>query len=182
MLHFEDAKKYAKEVKQLYITAFPKEERAPLFTLYHKTKKEQNHFHAIVDKDEFVGLLYTIEDVGIVYVFFFAIQEEKRGQGYGSKVLTMVKDMYPGRTVTLMIEDTEKKDADNYEQRIRRLKFYERNGFTQLHVHVNEVGVEYELLGTQAGVTQADFLQLMKNYVGGLLYRFIYRKTKFDYE
>ena len=180
MLHFEDAKNYKKEIKHLYRTAFPKEERAPLFILYSKTKSGNNHFYAIVEDDAFTGLLYTIEDVGIVYVFFFAIEEDKRGQGYGSKVLSLVKDMYPGRTITLAIEDTADAKADNYDQRIQRLKFYERNGFTQLHFRVNEVGVVYELLGTEKGVTQADFLKLMKNYVGELLYRFIYRKTKIE--
>ena len=180
MLRLVDAKNYKKQIKHLYETAFPKEERAPLFILYGKTKKERNHFYAIVEDEEFIGLLYTIEDVGIVYVFFFAIVEEKRGQGYGSKVLSLVKEMYAERTVTLAIEDTEDKAAENYEQRIQRLKFYERNGFKQLHFRVNEVGVVYELLGTQKGVTQANFLLLMKNYVGKLLFRFIYRKTKME--
>ena len=92
MIHLEDAKKYKEQIKQLYRTAFPKEERAPLFTLYHKVKKEQYNFYAIVEDEEFTGLIYTMEDCGIVYVFFFAIQDEKRGQGYGSKVLAMIKD------------------------------------------------------------------------------------------
>lgn len=171
------AKEYKKQIKHLYETAFPKEERAPLFTLYYKTKDERNHFYAIVDNEEFVGLAYTIQDVGMVYVFFLAIVEEKRGQGYGTKTLSLLKEMYPDSVITLMIEDTEDKDADNYTQRIQRLGFYKKNGFKQLHIHINEVGVEYELLGTETGITQADFLSLMRNYVGGFLYRFIYRRT-----
>ena len=86
--------------------------------------------------------------------------------------------MYSDRTVTLMIEDMRETEADNYEQRIRRLQFYERNGFTQLHIHIIEAGVKYELLGTQTNVTQTEFLQLMKNYLGSLLYRFIYKEMK----
>ena len=180
MLHFEDARNYKKQIKRLYETAFPKEERAPLFFLYYKTKKENYNFYAIVDEDDFAGLIYTMEDAGMVYVFFFAIADEKRGKGYGSKVLAMMKDKYPGHTITLMIEDMQEKDADNYEQRIRRLNFYERNGFTQLHIHIKEADVRYELLGTQKGVTQKGFLQLMKNYLGGLLYHFIYKEMKIE--
>ena len=178
MIRLENAKKYKKQIKNLYVTAFPKEERAPLFVLYHKAKKVENNFYAIVEDDEFAGLVYTIQDAGILYVFFFAIVEEKRGQGYGSKVLSMIKEKYPNHIVTLMIEDTADKKADNYEQRIQRLKFYQRNGFMQLHVGVNEMGVEYELLGTQEGVTQVDFLDLMRKYVGDILFKFIYRKMK----
>jgi len=175
-----DAKKYKNQVKHLYVTAFPKEERAPLFVLYSKTNDERNHFYAIEDNEEFIGLVYTIQDEGMVYVFFLAIAEEKRGCGYGSKVLSLLKEMYPDSVITLMIEDTEDKDADNYTQRIQRLGFYKKNGFKQLHIHINEVGVEYELLGTEEGITQADFLSLMRNYVGGFLHKFIYRKTKFE--
>lgn len=180
MLVLENAKEYKKQIKHLYETAFPKEERAPLFLLFHKTKDERNHFHAIMDEEEFIGLVYTIQDVGMLYVFFFAIVEEKRGQGYGSKVLSLLKELYPDCAVTLEIEDTDDKAADNYMQRVQRLKFYERNGFVQLHTRVNEVGVVYELLGTEKGITQADFLTLMKNYLGGILFKFIYRKTKFE--
>ena len=180
MIQLENAKNYKKQIKHLYETAFPKEERAPLFTLYQKAKKEKNHFYAIVEDGEFTGLMYTIQDMNMVYVFFFAIVEEKRGQGYGSKALSILKEMYPDYTITLMIEDTEDKTVDNYAQRIQRLKFYERNGFMQLHIHINEAGVDYELLGTQKGVTQAEFLKLMKNYVGGLLYKLLYRKTKLE--
>ena len=180
MLRFENAKKYKKQIKHLYETAFPKEERAPLFVLYYKTKDAKNNFYAVVDDDEFVGLSYTIQDKGMVYVFFLAIVEEKRGQGYGSEVLSTLKDMYPDQVITLMIEDTEDTAADNYAQRINRLGFYKKNGFKQLHIHINEVGVEYELLGTETGITQAQFLSLMRNYIGGFLYKFIYRKTKLE--
>lgn len=180
MIRLENAKNNKKQIKHLYETAFPKEERAPLFSLYLATRHEKNNFYAIMDEDEFVGLMYTIRDRGIVYVFFLAIVEEKRGMGYGSRVLSLVKEMYPEDTITLLIEDTEETDADNYEQRIQRLKFYERNGFQQLHIRVNEVGVNFELLGTQKGITQSDFLALMRSYLGVILYKFIYRRTNFE--
>lgn len=175
-----DAKKYKKEIKQLYVTAFPKEERAPILVLYHKTKDKRNHFYAVEEKDEFAGLVYTIQDVGMVYVFFLAIAEGKRGQGYGTKVLSTLKEMYPDNTITLMIEDTADTSADNYAQRVQRLGFYKKNGFLQLNIRINEAGVGYELLGTNENVTQADFLKLMRNYVGGILFKWLYKKTKLE--
>lgn len=175
-----EAKKYKKEIKQLYVSAFPKEERAPIFVLYCKTKDKRNHFYAVEENDKFAGLVYTIQDVGMVYVFFLAIAEEKRGQGYGTKVLATLKEMYPDRTITLMIEDTADTSADNYAQRVQRLRFYKKNGFQQLHIRINEAGVGYELLGTKENVTQADFLELMKNYVGGILFKWLYKKTEIE--
>lgn len=180
MIQFENARNYKKQIKYLYRTAFPKEERAPLFFLFHKAKQQNNSFYAIVDNGEFVGLVYTIENEKMVYVFFFAIEEAKRGQGYGTKVLSLIKEMYPDRGVTLEIEDTADKDADNYEQRINRLGFYQRNGFKQLQIRLNEAGVVFELLSTEEGITSEEFLKLMKNFLGAVLFRLVYRATRFD--
>ena len=113
-----------------------------------------------------------------ISVFFLAIEEEKRGKGYGTEVLKELRKMYPDLAISLMIEDPEETDAENLNERINRLKFYERNGFQRLSIKINEAGVNYELLGTEDTVTQADFLMMMKDYVGALLFKILYRKTK----
>lgn len=172
-----DARKHKREVKQLYISAFPKEERAPFALLMSRVNNGRDSFYAVEDYGEFVGLVYTIKKESLVYVFFLAVVEEKRGMGYGTRILRCIRRLNPGCVVSLMIEDTEDSSADNYEQRINRLGFYQANGFQQLHVKINEAGVAYELLGTDDSVTQADFLALMKDYAGDLLYKFLYRKT-----
>lgn len=177
-MQLENAVKYKNQIKHLYRTAFPKEERAPLFFLFRKTKQKNNSFYAVMDNEEFVGLVYTIENEKMVYVFFFAIEEEKRGKGYGTKVLSLIKEMYPDRMVTLEIEDTADKSADNYEQRINRLGFYRRNGFKQLQIRVNEAGVVYELLSTEVGITKEEFLDLMRNFLGEILFRLVYRSKQ----
>jgi GNAT superfamily N-acetyltransferase len=175
-----EAKGYKKEIKKLYRSAFPIEERVPLFFLYLKTKDKNIKLYAIVDNDEFIGLMHTVENDNMVYVFFLAINEKMRGKGYGSKALETIKNMYAGSVVTLAIEDTADLDAENYDERIKRLGFYKKNGFSQLHIRINEIGVVYELLGTSNNVTQAQFLELMKSYFGRFLFKFIYRLTKFE--
>lgn len=175
-----DARKHRKEVKHLYVTAFPKEERAPFALLMQRVNNGRDSFYAVEDNGEFVGLVYTIQKDKLVYVFFLAVVEEKRGMGYGTRILRCIRRLHPGCVISLMIEDTEEKDVDNYEQRINRLGFYKANDFKQLDVRINEAGVAYELLGTDDSVTQADFLALMKDYTGPLLYKFLYRKTKIE--
>lgn len=172
-----DARKHRKEVKKLYITAFPKEERAPFALLMHRVNNGRDSFYAVEDKGEFVGLVYTIRKETLLYIFFLAVVEEKRGQGFGTRILRAIKKLNPECVISLMIEDTDDTSAENYEQRVNRLGFYQANGFKQLHVKINEAGVDYELLGTEDSVTQADFLALMKDYTGTLLYKFLYRKT-----
>ena len=179
-MEFADARKYKKQIKHLYKSAFPRNERAPLPLLFHRTDNGKDYFYAVIDKSEFIGLVYTIITEKLVYVFFLAVTEDKRGMGYGTKILDSIKEMYPNRAVILLIEDTKDKNADNIDERIKRLGFYEANGFKQLNISINEAGVAYELLGTEGFVTQADFLDIMKDYVGAFLFKIIYRKTKIE--
>ncbi len=177
-MEFVDAKNYKREIKTLYRTAFPANERAPFWMLLSKTKDERNDFYAVTDNGNFIGLVYTIKSDKAVYVFFLAVEKTKRGSGYGTKILEMIKNKYSDRPVTLMIEDTAITSADNYEERINRLEFYKRNGFKQLHIKINEAGVDYELLGTKDTVTLDNFFEIMKGFLGTYLFKFIYRKMK----
>lgn len=177
-MEFVDAKKYKKEIKKLYRSAFPANERAPLFLLFKRTNNGRDLFSAVSCDGKFIGLVYTISIEKLTYVFFLAIKEELRGKGYGSKILDKIKNDSMDKTVILMIEDTKKENCDNLNERLERLKFYEKNGFLRLNIQINEAGVDYELLGTNKDVTQADFLSLMKKYVGSFLFKYLYRKTK----
>lgn len=169
-----DARIYKNQIKHLYKTAFPTKERLPLSFLFYKTKKGANSFYAAVDNNEFVGLAYVIRFENLVYINYLAIEENKRGNGYGTEILHTIKAMHPDCIITLLIEDTDDIHADNYDERIRRLGFYKRNGYKQLHVKVTEIGVKFELLGTEKKVTQAEYLKLMKNFLGGFLFKIVY--------
>lgn len=144
------------------------------------TNNGRDSFYAVLEKNKFIGLVYTISAEKMVYMFFLAVKEEYRVKGYGSKILENIRKMYPDKTVTLAIEDIEQRNAENLEERIKRLEFYERNGFIRLYIKINELGVVYELMGTDATVTKKDFLKLMKDYFGVFLFKIIYRKTKLD--
>ena len=179
-MQFVDAIKYKKEVEELYVSAFPKDERAPIKLLYKRLNRKENKFYAIEENGEFIGLVYLITKGDIAYIFFFAIVEDKRGQGYGTRTLSLIKEMYKNYRICLMIEDTNIVNSFNYNERIKRLHFYVKNGFKQLNVKVNEAGVDYELLSTGSSVTQKEFLSLMRSYVNWLLYKILYRKTKIE--
>ena len=94
ILNLKENKRYEKQIKKLYKKAFPKEERAPYIILKMLAKKEKANFCVINDDEKFVGLIYNIFYKDIVYVFFFAIDDSLRGQGYGSIVLKELQNKY----------------------------------------------------------------------------------------
>ena len=177
-MHFVNYKKYKKQVKKLYKAAFPFNERFPLPFLKWKARGEDVLFSAVLDGGQFVGFSYTLESENFLYVYYLAVCEDLRSKGYGSKILQAIKNDNPGRTITLAIEDMSKRDAPNYNQRLRRLKYYESNGFKQLNLKINEAGVDLELLGTDSTVDYDEFMGLMKKFLGKIYFRYIYKNMK----
>ncbi len=162
---------YYKKTQSLYNAAFPEEERPPFdMTMDFK----DNVMYAIMDKDVYVGLadLSFYED--LVYLFFLAIDPAHRSKGYGSMILKNLAEQYGDKRLYLTIETMDPK-APNYEQRLRRLAFYERNGFHPVGGSFVEYNVVYDLL-TYKGVlvTDKEHFKLMGHLLGEKIARIYY--------
>lgn len=171
-MKFEDALLYKKQVKTLYVNAFPQEERAPISYLYYQVKKGKGHFYAVVDDDQFIGLTFVVQTQDIVSVIFLAIEKDHQRKGYGSRILKELKHKYQSFKIFLTIEVLDP-SANNYQQRKKRKAFYQRNGFVSEDYKVQEAGVTYEVLSFGGTVTKQDYQFVMKQFYGRILYKFI---------
>lgn len=159
-----DNKDY-KNVKRLYITAFPKEERAPFFFLFMRRNRSCCDFYAAYLNNEWVGLTYLIYDNEFVYVFYLAVSENSRGKGAGSAILSEIKRAHFDKTVFLAIEEMNP-DAENYPERVKRKAFYEHNGFHAAGIKLREVNVIYDVMTTGENVTSERFKKMMNSWLG----------------
>ena len=94
-LKFVDIDDYRKQVKHLFVTAFPREERPPMWMLTRRCRQGKARFRAVVDSGRFVGLTYVIGDDRVKTLMFLAIDESARDGGYGSAILKKVRAEYP---------------------------------------------------------------------------------------
>ena len=133
------------QVKALYEEAFPPQERVPWRALRMGTLRRGIDFTAYFDGGTFAGLTYTIEAKSTVYLLFLAVNAQVRSRGYGTRIIEAVRAAHPGLSIVLDIEPVEA-DAPNYEQRVRRLAFYERNGFHQTEWTIHEGPERYRVL------------------------------------
>ena len=129
---------YKKDIKNLYLKAFPKNERFPFWILKHSRKKGKAKLNAIIDKDKFIGMNYMVNCDDSFYLMYFAINKELRNKNYGSNVLQDLSEKYG--TIFLSIE----KPKNELSQ--RRKNFYLKNGFYETKKYCTESGVEYEIL------------------------------------
>ena len=175
-MEFRNAENYEQQITNLYNEAFPQCEKLPIKFLFERASEGKAAFYAIFDNDNvFVGLIYVILMKKLVCLYYFAVIKNKRNCGYGRKTLDLLRKTYAGRAIVLLIENTADTSSVNYEQRIRRLHFYEANGYKQLHININEAGVDYELLGTENTITRKEYMLALKNYFGTELFKVMYK-------
>lgn len=156
------------KVKNLYINEFPEYERLPFWFLVYKSKKKNSDFYAIYDDSEYIGLLYLTYYKDIVYVFYLAIDPLQQSKGYGSKILQYLRKIYKDKRLFLNIEKVDS-SADNYEQRFKRKRFYEKNGFKNTNFEIEKKDIVYEILYLGEEVYEYEYHALFKSYLGRIL-------------
>lgn len=165
MIRFEkidENTKNLEDIKQLYMDAFPFEERVPFYIMVSVGNDRGVEFLSIYDDDTWLGFIHTLVGEKLSYIFYFAIDGGLRQSGYGSKIIREYKKIHP--KLSLAIEPIEE-DSDNIKQRKKRLAFYEKNGFETLDTKVVEMGVEFELMGAKGmEIKESDYKSLVKKF------------------
>ncbi len=156
-----------KKIRKLYMSAFPSCERKPLSVIRYKQHKKAADVWVVENEGEFVGLAITMNGPDLVLLDYFAIDDFKRGKGYGSKALKLLQETYADYRFFLEIERIDV-EADNIEERKRRKSFYLQNGMMELKVHAVLFGVEMELLGYQCKVSFEEYRNLYVSNYGNL--------------
>lgn len=154
------------KVRELYLSAFPKEEQKPFSLLEDKSKDGSVEILAIKNNDgQFAGLAITACHKDLAMLDYFAVAPHHRQGGIGSRALQALKEKYAGRRFLLEIESTRVR-AENHEQRQRRKAFYLKNGMTEAPFAVNLCGVEMEIMISGQDVTFNDYIGLYRQVFG----------------
>lgn len=146
----------------LYRTAFPRSERKPFSMIYKMSRKGKTDVWYCTDHGAFIGIAITINGEREILLDYYAMDKKLRGQGYGSAILKAVIDHYAPKTVFGEIE-TIFEACDDLDMRIRRKKFYLRNGLKEMGVMVYLFGVKMELLTSDRSMTFEEYRDFYKN-------------------
>ncbi|MBR1555092.1 MAG: GNAT family N-acetyltransferase [Oscillospiraceae bacterium] len=160
------------KAKILYEDAFPDDEKAPFPLLLVKQYLADVDFLSIYAGKQWAGFFYLVNHQNLSYIFYFAVRPELREKGIGSQALQRLQKFCQGRKLFLAIEPLDE-HVTNYEERVSRKHFYLKNGFQELHRHVQEADVIYELLGIGGDVLPEEYQKLIGSFTGKILYRSI---------
>ena len=132
-----------KDVSDLYLEAFPVEERPPLDIFLKSLKQKEITLLAFYEGETFIGFAYLAIHKDICCLFFFAVNASYRHQGYGGQIIEILKKDYQDYVLMVCYEEVNPK-YQNYEERVLRKEFYYHHGFINNIIKTNEYGVIYE--------------------------------------
>ncbi|MFO7550713.1 MAG: GNAT family N-acetyltransferase [Haliea sp.] len=152
----------------LYKEAFPGARFIPTWILRYKLRKGKAGFNVLYADNTWIGLIYTTAYKDIIFVQFLAILDSYRSAGLGSKVMDLLREMHSEKRIVLTIEEIDK-HATNYQQRIKRREFYERNGFSSSGYIVKEPSERLEMMIIGGSISKGEIEELYESLLGGRL-------------
>lgn len=151
--------------------AFPKNERCPLERFFELQKMGLDvDILGFFDNDELLGFFVVMKKGLCAYAWFFAIRNNLRSLGLGTKALSLIFDRYKNYQIVLDFEALDE-SAPNNEQRIHRKNFYLRNGFKETGYFQYYCETEFEIVCSEIklDVNSYEFLKTeYENLLGEL--------------
>ena len=141
--------------EKLYYGSFPENELRDLNDLM-QDKSGAVEFIALYDGGVFTGFMTLLITSDIAHIIYFAIEENLRGRGCGSRALNAAAQRYPGRRIIVDVE-LPAENAPNRAEREKRVAFYKHNGYEETEVRYTWRGEDYVILSFGGTVTDADW-------------------------
>lgn len=168
-----------REVKALYEEAFPATERVWPWYLLLMSKRNSVDYVAYYDGDKFCGFTYSVVAEKLVCVVYITVESSLRSNGYGSEILSLLKERYKGKILSLNVEVLDE-EADNYEQRKRRIHFYQKNGMIDTGYRIKKESGDFYIFSDSENFHADMYRICMYRYSFGTYMAPIYKKLTFD--
>jgi ribosomal protein S18 acetylase RimI-like enzyme len=153
------------EIVEIYKQEFPKSERMPMFFMNLFARRKNVDFLSLYDDEKFVGFAYLITHKTLTYLFFFAVKKAEHSKGYGSRILSFLREKYADNRIVLFIEEIYETAANN-EQRIRRREFYVKNGYYPAGFKEVPNYDTFDAYVSGGSCTKEELAELIADFVG----------------
>ena len=155
--------KRKREIKEVYLSSFPKEERMPFSLMLMMSCLWNTDFLAFYDGDTLCGFVYLASIRKLTFLMFFAVAESLRSQGYGSRILEELQARKEDHKIVVSIEPCDG-TAEDMEQRIRRKRFYQKNGYAETGYFMKLAGQKQEILIKNGVFSKKEFTLFFLQY------------------
>ena len=163
------------KVNKLYEISFPEGERAPLdyfkdLILHHPDNEKL--FVYFDDEDNFIGFSFLhVREYG-TYISFFAVEVNERRKHHGTEIIKFLIEKFKPGYVCLDIEYPDPSDPSTYEERMKRLKFYEFAGLKRKDIFYSYGGYRFQCLSNKDDITYDEHRSFFTEYVLSTIYKY----------
>ena len=161
MFRSESVTEIPEEVRSLYMSSFPPEERIPYGNTM-RTFGRGGDLEIFTDDGQFIGFCYSFEFGNSVFLVYIATLPGLRGKGYGARMLDEMRRIKSGRNMFLVLEGTDGSSEDG--MRIRRRNFYLRNGCTDTGVRILSDDVYFDSMNVLGSNTEESMNRTVRMY------------------
>lgn len=160
------------EIKEIYETLMPNDfpacEIKPFWAILKMFEAKEYFAYGNFLEGTLVAyvMIAKPKEGKVALLDYFAVAQEKRGGGYGSKTLKELKQFFGDTLSGLMIESEhvgDAKDEKDRQKRSRRIHFYEKNGLCRQDFESRIYGTMYTILFLSTGTEEKD-LNLKEEY------------------
>lgn len=145
---------YVGAARTLYEESFPESERVPFEALIRSCTMD-GRFYVFTEGKEVKAMAAMAVGKTIMSLVYFAVVPEARNHGAGSELLRWVLSKRDGRRLFIDAEDPEP-GAPADDIRVRRLGFYQRNGFTSCGFVSEWNGGRYQIWSAGGLITKEE--------------------------
>lgn len=114
------------------------------------------------EDEKMIGSVTYMLTEKLAYYVFIVVSPAERSKGYGSKFLQILNEKYKDRQKLVEIDTISEKDAPDYNIRVSRCNFYERNGFHLTNQKVIVNGLLFDLMCTDGELLLDEYSKLIK--------------------
>lgn len=153
-------------VEHLIKDLFPPDEQEPIERLLKLSENSMVNFWAYYDEDVFCGMTYVVESKDLLFGLYLAIPREFQSKGYGTYIINDTREAFNGKDLVIHVEDPNQ-ECLNRDQRLRRIKLYERLGFKDTGWRIDGDDTIFRLMSTKDNFEIKSYIDLMHDYSYG---------------
>ena len=120
-------------VRKIYEDNFPENERTPFEDLFAGEFARTTKAAYLLD-GKVIGLTIYYKENNLIYLIWFAVDKELQGKGIGTQILKTLSEENKSCGIAGNIENPNNPKCKDKDARLKREKFYIKNGFKPLGI------------------------------------------------
>ena len=137
---------YREKAMEIYRDSFPEDEQTDISKLPDALPSSMNFEEwALVYGKRAVGYLIVLFTDDVAYFLHLAVAKECRGKGFGSSAMKFLGDKFASHIVFFSVE-TPSEEAENQQQRLARIRLYERMGYRIAGIEILDNEISYSIM------------------------------------